>query len=109
MQSPVNSNQRLPRIEAFGCSDTAITENKSGGTFTDNGTGDYTITFTRPFRRVPVASAPLALHATLKLYATVTVLSASSIRIKFWDEGGVARDVTSFSVILVGSDAADAI
>lgn len=109
MRSQVVSNQRLPRIEAFGCSDTAITENTSGGTFTDNGTGDYTITFTRPFRRTPVASAPIALHATLKLYSTLTVLSASSIRIKFFDEGGVARDVTSFSVILVGSDAVDQI
>lgn len=108
MKSPVESNQRLPRIEAFGCSDTAITENVSGGTFTDNGTGDYTITFTRKFARLGVP-AITPLHATLKLYPTIVSFTTSAIRVAFFDEGGTARDVTSFYVILVGSDAADAI
>lgn len=107
MKFQVESNQRAPRIEAFGCSDTAITENKTGGTFTDHGTGDYTITFSRPFARTPVVAGLVALHATLKLYGKVTSLSTTAMRVAFFDEGGVARDVTSFFATLVGSDAAD--
>jgi hypothetical protein len=108
MKSEIVSNQRLPRIEAFGCSASAITENKSGGTFTDNGTGDFTIALARPFLRVPVPSFS-ALHATLKLYPTIRALTKSSVQVEWVDEGGTARDPTSWYMTLVGSDAADAI
>jgi hypothetical protein len=109
MQSEIVSNQRKPRIEAFICSATAITENKSGGTFTDNaGAGDFTITFTRPFARTPAVTVTPQ-HATSKLFSTLVSQSKTAVRFTIYTDAGVLTDPTSINVVCVGSDAEDQI
>lgn len=49
--------QAQPRMEAFritGTGTAALAVGASDATLTDNGTGDYTLTFTEPFARAPI-------------------------------------------------------
>jgi hypothetical protein len=106
MRAALEATQRLPRIEFFYSSATAITEGTRRGTFTDNGTGDFTFTFTDPFGRTPVAVAT-PMHATSKLFATVKAISTTAVRVIVHDDAGNATDPTGLTVMVVGSDSAD--
>jgi len=57
MQRSVQVPQLKPRLLGFtvtGTGTAAITYGVGGATLTDNGTGDYTLTFARAFKRAPV-------------------------------------------------------
>ena len=74
-------------------------------TLTDNGTGDYSLTFDVPFERAPQV---IATPVTDNIYCKVTASAADAITVKTENLSGVATDA-DFHVIILGSDAADAV
>ncbi len=103
LRYPIRNSQRLPRIVAgritYSGGVPSITVGTGDFTIADTGTGDCTITFTKPFAREP---AILANSRALRTQGhTVT---ASSARILTYSAGAVATDPTSFDFLAIGSD-----
>lgn len=74
-------------------------------TLTDNGTGDYTLTFDLPFKQAPQV---MVTPVTDNIVAKVTASSVTACTIKTENLSGSATDA-DFHVILVGSDTVDQI
>jgi hypothetical protein len=76
-------------------------------TLVDNGTGDYTLTFSIPFKRVPVVTASTL---TADSIIQVAAVSASAVQIKGFDatDGTTAKDIL-FHMIIMGFDSVDEI
>jgi hypothetical protein len=106
MRAPIDGTQRKVRIEAFSSSATALSEGSARGTFSTAGTGDYTITFSEPFARAPVAVAN-ALHATLSLKCVLHTVSTTIVRLIVRNDSGTATAPTAFHVQVFGSDSND--
>lgn len=108
----VQSRQRLMHMIAARVDGTGTASILEGGnemTLTDNGTGDYTLTFGTAYKRVPsVVVTPIG--AAGDIIASIGTISASAVQILGWDgtDGTTAKDM-DFHVIIVGSDAEDAI
>jgi hypothetical protein len=106
MLRSIKSSQRLPRQLAFkvtGTGTAAITIGKFDATLTDNNTGDYTLTFAKPFARIPVAVASCE---TATCYAEIASATATSVQILTKSNANVATDAV-FHLIVQGYDAAD--
>jgi hypothetical protein len=107
MLREIKSTQRLPRqlalkVNGVGGSPSILI----GGfdaTLADNGTGDYTLTFAKPFARDPVVVASCV---TATCYAEVAASSATSVQILTKSNANAATDAV-FHVIVQGYDAAD--
>lgn len=104
--------QRLVHIIAARVDGTGTASILEGGnelTLTDNGTGDYTLTFATAFARVPVVVVT-PISTTGDVIATIDSVSVSSVTINTWDgtDGTTAKDI-DFHILIVGFDAADAI
>lgn len=100
--------QRLPRLLAFdvtGTGTAAIGEGDKHASLTDNGTGDYTLTFTQGFARAPIAVATVL---TADCIAQIHTVSTSVIRINLFDatDGTTAKD-GRFHLMVLGFDTAD--
>lgn len=107
MLRSIKSPQRAPRILSFkvtGTGTAAISVGSKDATLVDNGTGDYTLTFEAPFKRVPVA---VATAQTAGVYCEV-IPSASAVQVlcKAADGTEAAEDAI-FHLIVMGFDAAD--
>lgn len=72
---------------------------------TDNGTGDYTLTFNVAYKQAPEV---MALPITDNIVAKVTASSTTAITVKTENLSGAATDA-DFHVIILGSDTADQI
>jgi len=108
MLRDIKGTQRLPRLLAFrvdGTGTASILEGKFDAALTDNGTGDYTLTFSKPFTRVPVVlgSSILADSGIVEIDA----ISATAIGIKIFDVDGSTALDADFHVALLGFDSAD--
>ncbi len=108
MLREIKGTQRLPRILAIrvnGTGTAAIQEGGFDATLVDNGTGDYTLTFRKPFARKPVAVASCA---TTDCYAEFVDAdnSASVLHILTKNNADAATDAI-FHVLGLGWDAAD--
>ena len=93
------------RVDGTGTA--AMLEGGNEITLTDNGTGDYTLTFAQAFARVPtVVASPLTADAIIQ----IGTISASAVQILAFDatDGTTAKDV-DFHAIIVGNDTADII
>jgi hypothetical protein len=112
MLREVKSSQRAPRLLAIqvdGTGTASITVGGTDVTLTDNGTGDYTLTFATAFARVPtVVVTPIS--ATGDLIATIETASATLLDIRLWDgtDGTTAKD-GDFHCLIMGYDSADQI
>jgi hypothetical protein len=107
MLRSIKSSQRLPRQLHFkvdGVSTSSILVGAFDGALTVNGTGDYTITFSQPFARVPFVAASIA-GAAIGV-ALVDSATATAVRVKTFDLGASALDV-ELHLIVQGFDAAD--
>ncbi len=69
-----------------------ITEGKYHGTIVDNDTGDYTITFARPGRRVPSVVGLVSHTADCTLYVSAVSATAITIKSREVDETDAAKD-----------------
>lgn len=106
MLRSIKSPQRLPRQLHFkvdGTGTASIVIGSRDAALTDNGTGDYTLTFSQPFARLPVVVASSITAGAVIQIASATV-SACQIVVK--DTSGAALDA-DLMIIVQGFDAAD--
>lgn len=106
MMREIKGTQRLPRLLAFkvtGTGTAAIGEGASDATLTDNGTGDYTLTFRKAFLRAPIVTVTTM---TANTRAEVAAASASSCQILTKNDATSATDAV-FLVQVLGWDTAD--
>lgn len=106
MLRDIKSTQRLTRLLAFrvdGTGTASILEGAFDATLTDNGTGDYTLTFAVPFKRVPVCVGS-AVGSTAAIVNVVPSVTAIQVLVK--DAGGSAADA-DFHLSVLGFDSAD--
>ncbi len=110
MLREIKGTQRLPRVLAFrvtGTGTAVINEGNFDATLTDNGTGDYTLTFAKPFARTPVVMIT-PVGAAGDIIATIDTVSTTAVIVNTWDatDGTTAKDGV-FHVLVHGWDAAD--
>lgn len=106
MLREIKCSQRLPRQLHFkvqGTGTASILVGESDASLTDNGTGDYTLTFSKPFARVPVV---VASSMTAGAIIQVAVASVSACQLVVTDAAAAALDA-DLMVIVQGFDAAD--
>jgi hypothetical protein len=106
MLREIKGTQRLSRLLALkitGTGTAAIGEGVRDATLVDNGTGDYTLTFLKPFVRSPVVTVTTL---TANTRAEVSAASVSACTIKIKDDAQVATDGVFF-VLVLGWDATD--
>ncbi len=97
--------QRETRVEVFrvtGSGTAVIDLGTTDAALTDNGTGDYTLTWTKPFKREPIV-IPSAKSGRVQLLANASTTSAN---IGTFNSTGSAADGI-FSVLVIGFDTAD--
>lgn len=87
-------------ITVDGTGTASITTGKGDATLVDNGTGDYTLTFTPAFGRTPIIAATVQNAATSMI--KVASKSASSVNIKTFTDAAVAAD-RIFHVLVLGT------
>jgi len=101
----VMANQREMRLLGFqldGAGTASLTKGSQDATLTDNGTGDYTLTFSKAFAQVPtVVATPLTADVILQIAA----VAVSSVQIKAFDatDGTTAKDC-DLHALAFGSD-----
>lgn len=110
MLREIKGTQRLPRLLAFrvdGTDTASILEGAFDATLTDNGTGDYTLTFAKPFVRIPVCVVT-PIGASGDIIATIETAATTGFDIRLWDgtDGTTAKD-GDFHVLFIGWDSAD--
>jgi hypothetical protein len=89
---------RVLALEVTGTGTAAIAKGTDEATLTDNGTGDYTLTFTNPGSR---AIAAFVTSKTAALYGAVTALSATACTVKTYDAAASATDAAFFLLVLL--------
>ena len=105
----VKCGQRQPYMIALrvdGTGTASILEGSNEVTLTDNGTGDYTLTFSEPFSRVP---SVVATPVTADIYCQIATVAVSSVNIKTFNVSAQAATDADFHVMVMGFDAADAV
>ena len=106
MLREIKSSQRLPRQLHFkvdGTGSASILIGSKDASLADNGTGDYTLTFVKPFARPPVVVA-----SSLTAGAVIQIASAtaSAVQLVVTNLAAAALDA-DLMVIVQGFDAAD--
>lgn len=106
MLREIKGTQLKPRLLAFkltGSGTAALNEGAFDAALTDNGTGDYTLTFTKPFARAPIVSiVSMTEETNIKAHA----VAAASIQIKtFGVDGTTAKDAVLQIMVLGWDDA----
>lgn len=109
MKRSVKSTQRLPRLLAFkvtGTGTAAIGEGSTDAVLTDNGTGDYTITFNTAFARAPICAGN---STTANIHCEISSSSTTAVRVLTRATSTNTLTDAVFHLLVVGFDAADAI
>lgn len=107
MLREIKGTQRLPRALSFrvdGTGTASILEGAFDATLVDNGTGDYTLTFAKPFVRVPVCSGNVV--GSTAAIVNIAVVSVTAVQVKIFDAAGSAADA-DFHLSVLGWDSAD--
>lgn len=108
----IKSDQRLMRIMSVkldGTGTAALSGSSANSmSLTDNGTGDYTLTFDVAFARAPEVMCVSAQAAGVHLAVTAVSTTACTIKSFAAADGTTAAD-SDMHVLIIGSDAADAI
>jgi hypothetical protein len=100
LRNPVMSDYELHPV-GFGVTAAGGTLNVGSADasgIVKNGTGDFTITFKKPFGKVPVACS----RAVSQAKTSISSVTATAIRVLVTNAAGVAAD-TDFDVIVFGS------
>lgn len=108
MLREIKGTQRLPRMLAIkldGTGTAALNEGANDAVLVDNGPGDYTLTFAKPFARTPVV---VASALTADIIVQLFALSATAVQIKTFDSnGGPTATDADLDIIVLGWDTAD--
>ena len=113
MLRSIKSQQRLPRMIAVQIAWSGGVPSLINGanevSLTDNGTGDVTITFAKPFARVPVVNANVVAAAGDAIVCLQAQPTASACRLVVFDatDGTTAKDNIPLNVQIIGFDSAD--
>jgi hypothetical protein len=104
----VKSTQRNPVILPFrvdGTGTASLLEGTTDATLTDNGTGDYTLTFAQAFGRTPIVTAT---PVTTGIHIEIKAVSTTAVQFNTFAvaDGTTATDA-DFHAIVVGLDSAD--
>lgn len=103
-QNIVDIQGRMPRLISFGVDQAAganiIYFGSKDGTFSDDGTGIYTFTFSKAFARTPFWAGSANTPGI-----TATAISSTAISIRTDNSGGSAADSQS-SIVIIGFDEA---
>lgn len=100
----LNSPVIAPRLITFkvkGTGTAAIQGGARHATLTDNGTGDYTLTFTNPFGEAPVIVGTVIGSTAGKVDVVTTAVNA--VNVKTYDTAGAATDF-DFYLYALGRD-----
>lgn len=108
MKREITCTQRLASVigaRVTGTGTAAINAGSTELTLTDNGTGDYTLTFVKPFARVPIVTVGVL---TSNAIHQISSVSATAVRILGFQgtDGTTAKDIV-FHVMILGFDSAD--
>lgn len=79
----------------------ALTYGSGSGTVTDNGTGDFILTFTKPFKRAPEI---LATTDSTRIATVAEAASTTAVNVLTFTDAGVAQDPTIVNVLVLGYD-----
>lgn len=82
--------------------------NANDCTLTDNGTGDYTITFDEPFKCADTEVVVVATNVTDDIVCKIGTVSKSAVQILTENLSGTATDA-DFHVMIMGSHTSDRI
>ena len=107
MLRSLKTNQRKERIlslEVDGTGTAAINIGSKLATLVDNGTGDYSLTFTRAFARQPIASATPLTDVT---QCRIKAISTTVINIECTNADATTPTDCDFHLIVIGWDTAD--
>lgn len=101
----LKTRELMFRVQGTGTA--AIQEGSFDGVLVDNGTGDYTITFTESFGRAPIVAVGVL---TSNAIHQISSVSTTAVRVKGFaaSDGTTAKDI-DFHLIICGSDVADQI
>lgn len=107
MLREIKSPQRHPRQLHFhvdGTGTVSLVIGSKDATLVKNATGDYTITFAKPFSRAAVAvGSPITAGSVLEIASA----SASAVQVLTKANTGAAATDTDFYLIVQGFDAVD--
>lgn len=105
MERAIQAPARKPRFLAFSAlaNGSALGFGANDAALTDNGTGDYTITFNKPFAREPIVVAGVG---TASVFATVSTVSSTAIRILTKTTAGAVANDAIINAFVLGSDVA---
>ena len=104
----IDSRQRathmiVARVDGTGTA--ALLSGSNELTLTDNGTGDYTLTYSTAYKQVPVI---MCQSKTTGVLCEVAASSATSCQINCFDVAtGAAATDCDFDIMILGSDAED--
>jgi hypothetical protein len=107
MLREIKGSQRLPRLLAFrvdGTGTASIVEGAFDATLVDNGTGDYTLTFAKPYTRVPVCIGTALGAAAASV--VIAAVSITAVQVTIFSDAGAALDA-DFHLQVLGWDSAD--
>lgn len=80
-----------------------IIEGKYDGAVTDNGVGDYTVTYTHAFTRLPICVVGAHTVGIVKIHA----ISVSAVQVKIYAVDGVTPAEGDVSLVVIGGESAD--
>lgn len=105
----LHSDQRKMRVLVFektGLGTPVLGEGSLHGSITDNGVGDYTITFNKPFLRAPVC---IPASTTSAKVARVSAVTTTTVRVLTFNQAdGTTASEGDFSIQVMGFDDASA-
>lgn len=107
MLRDIKGSQRLTRLLFFALTGTgtaALDQGRLDATLVDNGTGDYTLTFTKPFARAPIVNA-VSLTAAVNI--KVEAKSSTAVQIKTFAVDGTTPKDAVLDISVAGFDSAD--
>lgn len=106
MLREIKGTQRLPRLLAFkldGTGTAALNEGANDAALTDSGTGDYLLTFTKPFARAPVVVVtPITAETLVRV-----VITSTAVQVLCFDVDGTTAKDADVELMVLGWDTPD--
>ena len=93
-----NLQQGLCKAWVQGSSDTTFRDSFNAGSGTDNGTGDYTYTFTNNMANDDYVCSGLVIDVSPR-FGNIAAIATGSFTIQYHHEGGGSRDVDNTTTI----------
>lgn len=106
MLREIKGTQRLPRMLALkltGTGTAVLGQGSTDASLVDNGAGDYSLTWNKPFARVPVV---IAQSLTADVITQVTPSKTGCAVKAFASDGTTAKDAV-LDILVLGWDAED--